>query len=42
MQTASQGEPMNSPKPPTPVSALIATSLTPKSTPAAAPSMIPW
>ena len=41
---ASQGERMiaGEPSPTTPVSALIATSETPKRTPAAAPSMTPW
>ena len=40
--TASHGEPRIAPMPPAPVSALIAMSETPNSTPAAAPSMMPW
>ena len=40
--TASQGEAMMPSMPPAPVSALMAMSETPKRTPAAAPSMMPW
>ena len=42
MATNSQGETTMAARPSRPVSALMATSETPKSTPAAPPSMTPW